>query len=141
MKPQRRKYDILVPKSNRKMFCFSKCTARGFFSTFEITVKICEKHLQRSSSKVASFYLQNWYSWLWFFTKFDHKFNFFFQKQILVDASTYISRVWSDYSHIEKNILTYSLFCNYFSIGFKSISPVTSANFNESSELISLGKS
>ena len=58
-----------------------------------------------------------------------------------MDASTYISWVWSDCSHIENNILTYSLFCNYFSIGFKSISPVTSAKFNESSESISSGKS
>ena len=61
----------------------------------------------------------------------------FFQEQTPVGTSTY---TYTDdfgqivLTHIEKNILTYSIFCNYFSIGVKNIAPATSSKFNESSE-------
>ena len=35
---------------------------QSFIRIFEIALKICEKHLQRGSSKVAAFNFENWYS-------------------------------------------------------------------------------
>ena len=122
---------------NRKMFYYSKCTVRVLLAL----LKLPSISVKKSSWEVAAFHLENWCKKLICLKKFDHKFiNFFPRTNFSGCFYLCISSFIRLFSHREEYSDLFSV-CNYFSIGFKNISPVTSTKFNESSELTSSGKS
>ena len=117
------------------MFYYSKCTARVLLALSKfpsISVKKVLVKLRLSICKidVSSYVLRNLTKIFFFFPRTNFSGRFYL----------YISSLFRLFSHREEYSDLFT-FCNYFSIGFKNISPVTSGKFNESSELISSSKS
>ena len=120
------------------MFYFSKCTARVLLALLTLPSKsvknTCKEvlvKLQNCKIDIVSWYIfRNLTIYIYFFPRTNLSGCFYL----------YISSLIRLFSYREEYSNLFCL-CNYFSIGFKNISPVTSAKFNETSELISSGKS